>query len=207
MFTILRNSAIVITENILFIGLHLDNYVIKRYYVYSVISVDFIQFIFLGKDMKMIIFYSVPILPIIVLVLAVLNAGASWIKDVIPCLAGLLVLKNIYIDLFYSIYKSGHPPIMAILQFLFGIARVGVFLPILNTFLTGSGGLLGLIDVILSLLLIVPIISLFWLLGEMSSLAYGIGPQDESVGMAIGGNILSILSILAVYYFFVLAAS
>ena len=146
--------------------------------------------------------YSIPVLPIIILVLAILNAGASWLKDILPLLTGLLVLKNIYIDLFYSIRKGKHSPLTATLQFLFGIVRIAVFFPILNTFLTSTSGLLGLIDLILSFVFIVPFIGLFWLLGELSSLAYGISNQDESSGSAIISNIISIICALAIYFFF-----
>ena len=146
--------------------------------------------------------YSIPILPIIIIILALLNAGASWIRDVLPILLVLLILKNIYVDLFYSIYKKSHNPFAAILQFIFGFIRLAVFIPILNTFLTNSGGLLGLIDLILSLSFIVPISSLLWLLGELSSLAYGISEKDESVGIANISNIISIIGAVVIHLFF-----
>lgn len=150
----------------------------------------------------MIIFYSIPILPVVIIVLSVLNAGASWLKDILPVLAGLLILKNLYIDLFYSICRMKHPPVGAVLQFCFGIARMAFFLPILNYFLTTSGGLLGLFDLILSVIFIVPFLSILWLGGELSSLAYGISDQNESIGMTIASNIVSIVCIYLIYLFF-----
>ena len=75
----------------------------------------------------MIIFYSIPILPIVIIVLSILNAGATWLRDILPVVAGLLILKNICIDLFYSICRMKHPPAGAVLQFVFGIAKINSF--------------------------------------------------------------------------------
>ena len=150
----------------------------------------------------MYIIYSIPIWPIILIILALFNAGASWIRDCLPILAGLIIIKNLYIDLYYSIRKSSHNPFAAILIFIFGIARVAIFFPILNVFLTNTGGVFGLIDLLLSLVFVVPIISFVWLLGELSSLAYGIGAPKYAFGTAITGNLLSIAFIFAIYFFF-----
>lgn len=146
--------------------------------------------------------YAIPILPIVLVIIALLCAGASWIKDVLPILSGLVIFKNIYIDLYYSICKKSHNPAVAVCQFLFGIARVAVFFPIINKFLTSSGGLLGVIDLILSLVLVVPIISILWLMGEFAALSYGLSQQSESARFSIFSNIFSIICVLLIYLFF-----
>ena len=140
-----------------------------------------------------IFFYSIPILPIVVVILAVLNAGASWVRDVLPILSCLLIFKNVYIDLYYSIRKMSHNLGSAILQFLFGFVRIAVFSPILSKFLQNSGGIFGLLDMLLSIIFVIPIIAIFWLLGELSSLAYGLSKDNYSANTAIASNILSII--------------
>ena len=150
------------------------------------------------------IIYSIPILPIVLLVLGLFNVGASFIRDCLPIISGLLIIKNIYVDLYCSIVKEDHNPGSAILQFFLGIVRVLVIVPIVEEFLTYNGGLFALIGLIFSVILIVPIIGYLWLLGELSSLCYGIGSPDYSSGKAVWGNIISIGCILAIYLFFLL---
>ena len=149
-----------------------------------------------------IFFYSIPILPIVVAILAVLNAGASWVRDVLPILSCLLIFKNVYIDLYYSIRKMSHNLGSAILQFLFGFVRIAVFSPILSKFLKNSGGIFGILDILLSIIFVIPIIAIFWLLGELSSLAYGLSKDNYSANTAIASNILSIICALAIFFFF-----
>ena len=146
--------------------------------------------------------YSIPILPVIVVILAVLNSGASWVRDILPILSCLLILKNVYIDLYYSTRKMSHNLGSAILQFLFGLVRIAVFSPILSRFLQNSGGVFGLLDLLLSIIFVVPIISILWLLGEFSSLAYGISKDNYSAKTAIASNIISIICALAIFFFF-----
>lgn len=149
------------------------------------------------------IIYSIPILPILIIIIGLFGASVSFVRDCLPVISVLLIIKNVYVDLYRSIIKEYHSPGSAIIQFILGIVRIAVIVPIIEEFLTWSGSLLGFIGLIFSALIIVPIISLLWLLGEMSSLAYGIGSSGYSSGKAVGSNILSIGCILAIYLFFV----
>lgn len=155
----------------------------------------------------MIIFYSIPLLPVLLLIISLLYASTSWIRDALPVLVCILLIKNIYIDIFYSIFKKKHNPFVSIFHFLLGFVRIAVFYPLLNLFLHNSGGLSGLLNIIMSLIFVIPIFSILWLMGECYSLIYGTGDESgiSGAGVTIFCNVLSIAITLLICLFFYLA--
>ncbi len=148
----------------------------------------------------MIIFFgSFPVIMIVIIFLALLNAGARAVIDLLPILFYVFLAKNFLLDIGIAAIKNRCKFILVVIFLLFDTIRVLFFFYMLHLEALEYSGIVGIID--FCLLLIIG--GIIFLAGEIISLGHAFREASQQDGwVVVIGDISCIIMLAGIYMLF-----
>ncbi len=149
----------------------------------------------------MIIFFgSFPVIMIVIIFLAFLNAGARAVIDLLPVLFCVFLAKNFMLDIGIAAIKHRRKFFLVVIFLLFDTFRDFLFFNMLHLEALDYSGMSGLIEFFLLLV----IGSIFFLIGELASIAHAFREftQRDDLKLIMCGDIFSNIMLVGIYMLF-----